>query len=354
MKTKIIGAGIFLAAAAIIIIFTVNKQNEAEAVTLNGYVGGEKIGFLEDEKIISILQNKYKISMSYKKMGSLDMARADVSGMDFIFPSSSFAAELYKINGGESMRSEDAFVSPLVIYSWDIVTDALIEKGIAQRRGDGVYTLDMLKFTELMKNNSTWADLGVNELYGQIFVYSTDPVQSNSGNLYAALTAAMLNAGNTVRKSDIPNISDSLNDILSKSGYKDTSSSDLFNHYLRTGVGGKAMVALYENQIIEFAKQNPTDWDKIKDKVRVLYPVPTIWSNHCYIAVSENGARFFDAMTDREIKKLAWESHGFRIDASSGENLTPAMKSAGIAEQITQVIGIPDYGVMSEIIKNLE
>jgi len=114
------------------------------------------------------------------------------------------------------------------------------------------------------------------------------------------------------------------------------------------------MVALYENQIIEFARQNPADWEKIRDKIRVFYPIPTVWSNHCYIALSEDGTRFIDAMSDAEIQKLAWEEHGFRIDAMSGENLTPMMKAAGISEEVTQVIGIPDYDVMNEIMKNLE
>jgi len=354
MKTKIIGAGIFLAVIIFIVIFVVMRQAEVSEVSITGYAGGEKIGFLEDEKVVSILQKKYKVTMDYRKMGSLDMARADVSAMDFIFPSSSLAAELYKINGGSSNASQDAFVSPLVIYSWDIAVDALIRNGIVQARADDVYTIDMLKFTELMKNNTTWADVGVTDLYGQICVYSTDPIHSNSGNLYTALIATMLNGGNVVRKGDIPNISEPLNDILSKSGYKDTSSSDLFNSYLRTGVGGKAMVALYENQIIEFARQSPADWEKIKDKIRVLYPVPTVWSNHSYIAITEDGARFLSAMDDSEIQKLAWEAHGFRIDAMSGESLTPMMKAAGISEEVTQVIGMPDYDVMNEIMKNLE
>jgi len=100
MKTKTIGAGIFLTVVVFVVIFVVMRQAETPEVSVTGYVGGEKMGFLEDEKVISILQRKYKVIMDYKKMGSLDMARADVSGMDFIFPSSSLAAELYRLNGG--------------------------------------------------------------------------------------------------------------------------------------------------------------------------------------------------------------------------------------------------------------
>jgi hypothetical protein len=344
----------FLAASAVVYAIALSWMTNKAAVVITGYTGGEKMGFLEDGAVISALSSKYGISMDFRKMGSLDMARADVSGLDFIFPSSSLAAELYKIGGGSLERSADVFVSPLVIYSWDIVADALLDKGIAHTNPDGACMVDMLKLTELMKNGATWADIGVAELYGQICVYSTDPVHSNSGNLYAALTATMLNGGNTVRKGDVPNIIGDLNDILSKSGYKETSSADLFSQYLRTGAGGRAMAALYENQIIEFAAQSPGDWEKIKAKIRVLYPVPTVWSNHTYIAVSENGARFIDAMKDAEMQRLAWEAHGFRINVASGENLTPMMEGMGIIGALTRVMDMPDYAVMDEIMKNLE
>ncbi|MDR0198091.1 MAG: hypothetical protein LBI36_07750, partial [Oscillospiraceae bacterium] len=271
MKAKIIGLCIFASVILFVIVYVVLQKNETAGVSVKGYVGGEKMGFLEDEKVASILSKKYKIKMDYRKLGSLEMARESTADMDFIFPSSSLAAELYKINGGRSVRSEDVFISPLVIYSWDIVADALQREGIVSVREDGVNTIDMPKLTELMKNDVTWNDIGIKELYGQICVYSTDPVHSNSGNLYTALAATMLNGGNAVRKTDIPNIIDPLNDILSKSGYKETSSADLFNQYLRTGPGGKEMVALYENQIIEFIEQSPGDWEKVKSKIRVLY-----------------------------------------------------------------------------------
>ena len=42
----------------------------------------------------------------------------------------------------------------------------------------------------------------------------------------------------------------------------------------------------------------------------MLYPVPTVWSAHPYIALNENGARAIDALMDEEIQQIAWEKHG--------------------------------------------
>ena len=54
MKTKFIGLGILAAviAAAVIYVFVINGQ---EVTEIKGYVGGEKIGLLEDEEVQDIL-----------------------------------------------------------------------------------------------------------------------------------------------------------------------------------------------------------------------------------------------------------------------------------------------------------
>ena len=58
MKTKLIGLGILAAViiAAVAYVFISNNQTVAE---INGYVGGEKIGLLEDEEVQDILRDRY-------------------------------------------------------------------------------------------------------------------------------------------------------------------------------------------------------------------------------------------------------------------------------------------------------
>ena len=60
MKTKLIGLGILAAViiAAVAYVFISNHQTITE---INGYVGGEKIGLLEDEEVQKIL---HKCGMS--------------------------------------------------------------------------------------------------------------------------------------------------------------------------------------------------------------------------------------------------------------------------------------------------
>ena len=349
-KTKIvvIGLGIILAAMAAVILLS--RGGGMTHVSLTGYLGGEKIGFLDDERVKDIMSKDYGLAVSYTKMGSLDMARAETGGQDYLCPSNSFALELFKSNGGHYKQADDVFISPIVIYSWDKAVDALLAKGAVSKVSDTVYTLDMKKLIDLVLSDTTWEDIGLDELYGPICVYSTDPIHSNSGNLLTVLVATVLNENKVVKRTDVPDLIEPLNDFMSKSGYKETSSADLFSQYLRTGIGGKTLVALYENQLIEFAGQNPRDWAAIKDRVRILYPTPTVWSSHPFIALTDNATRFFEAVGDDEIQKIAWEGHGFRVGASGSSVLTDEMRQMGIAEDVTKIIQMPDYPAMEELL----
>ena len=58
--------------------------------------------------------------------------------------------------------------------------------------------------------------------------------------------------------------------------------------------------------------ENPDIWEQVKEDIVMLYPTPTVWSSHVYIALDEAGTAGIDALLDEEVQKLAWEKHGFR------------------------------------------
>ena len=44
--------------------------------------------------------------------------------------------------------------------------------------------MDMEKLVQMIMEDTQWADIGLGELYGRISVDTTDPVKSNSGNMF--------------------------------------------------------------------------------------------------------------------------------------------------------------------------
>lgn len=361
MRKKIIGLVLLIcvmAAVGGIYLLTGGSGDGKEKETgkakpktaVSGYVGGEKIGFLEDEEVLSILGEKYGLEVDYSKAGSLDMMTADLEGRNYLFPSSSIALEYYEELHGSPVQSEILLNTPIVLYTHKMVLDAFGSQGLITKDGDVNY-IDMAKLVELIQNDMAWADIGVPELYGTVSVDTTDPARSNSGNMFAALLADVLNGGQTLTPEKVDEILPQLQTIFGKLGYMETSSSDLFSQFLRMGVGATPIAAGYESQIIEYAMLHPDEYEAVRDDIVVLYPAPTVWSAHVLIALDDAGKTLIRGLQDEEVQKLAWEKHGFRT--GNYEISDKELGVPGIADNITQVAQVPSYDVMRRIIDGL-
>lgn len=72
------------------------------------------------------------------------------------------------------------FILLLFLIEWSIFIDIPAAIGTVTLT-DGVYYADMEKLTEKITNGVTWADAGLPELYGNVSVDTTDPVQIKFG-----------------------------------------------------------------------------------------------------------------------------------------------------------------------------
>ncbi len=351
MKTKWIGLGIILAVIAAAGIYMAVRQG-GTVLEIDGYVGGEKLGLLEDEEVVEILEDDYKLAMDYARVGSIEMVTEDSEGRDFLFPSNQTALELYEQNYGTPVRSEIIFNTPIVLYTRRTVAEALEAAGMVTGRG-GVLYADMSQLTQCIEDGVQWADIGLPQLYGAVTVGTTDPTKSNSGNMFAGLLANTL-CGGVADESNIQGILPRLQAIFQKLGYMETSSSDLFDQFLKTGMGAKPLIAGYESQLLEFAVQNPDAWEQVKGDIVMLYPTPTVWSSHVYIALDEDGAAGIDALLDERIQTLAWEKHGFRTGLYDAASDLSHFQVDGVAEEVTQVAPMPDADTMNRIIEALQ
>ena len=351
MKAKLTGLGILLLVILLAVGYTLLGRGR-ETAEISGYVGGEKIGLLEDEEVQNLIRKKYHLAIDYSRAGSIEMVTADHTGMDFLFPSSQTALELYEAQYGNPVKSEIVLNTPIVLYARAAVADALLEEGIAWEE-DSVCYVDMQKLAACIEEGTPWSEIGLPELYGNVTVSTTDPTKSNSGNMFAGLLANTL-CGGTADESSLTEILPRLQTIFRNLGYMESSSSDLFDQFLKTGIGAKPIAAGYENQILEFAVEDPDTWEQVKEDIRILYPNPTVWSSHVFIALDEAGTAGIDALMDEEIQKLAWNRHGFRTGINGSASGTEQFGVEGVAEQVTRVMNMPDADTMERIIEALQ
>ncbi|MEE3486607.1 MAG: hypothetical protein VZT48_00715 [Bulleidia sp.] len=341
----------FLVLILVIALFGVYQlvSTKTAVVSISGYVGGEKIGFLEDEEVQKVLKKNH-VSMDYAKAGSIDMVTADHTGKDYLWPSSQTALELYKAEYGKPLKSDAVFQTPIVLYTRKPVAEALEKKGIVSVQ-DGVYSCDTAKLIQLVEDETSWSSIGLTQLYGNITVGTTDPAKSNSGNMWAGLMADVL-AGGIANDSNIDEVLPRLQAIFARSGYMETSSADIFSDFLKMGMGAKPLIVGYESQLLEFSVEQPDIWSQVKDDIVMMYPTPTVWSSHVFIAMDDNAVNAIDVLESDEVQQLAWTRHGFRTGVS-GSSDTQAF-SVALAPSVTQVVQMPDYKTMEKITKALE
>ena len=348
MKSKHIGLILLVVVIIIVGVFIFMQSNQKEQVTLNGFLGGEKIGLFEDDEFKKYLQKEHGLTLNYSKAGSLEMVETSHENRDYLFPSSQTALNLYENLYGKAPSSEIIFNTPIVLYTRKPVLEGLINNKVVTEE-DGVYYADMVKLASLIEKKTAWSALGVN-LYGNVKVHMTNPTMSNSGNMFAGLMANALNNGQVVDESVIDEILPRLRSIVSDLGFMETSSSDLWNQFLTTGLGSKPMIAGYENQILEFAYKYPEEYASVKDDLVILYPTPTVWSSHVYIALNDKAKSAIMALKSPEVLKIAWEHHGFRTGVAGGTADVTKFGVNGIPKEVNQIIPMPNANMMKKIL----
>jgi hypothetical protein len=361
MNARMIGLGLFVVAAGVAAAFYLFGDElmgkRAARVDAMGFTGGEKRDFVNNPKVQRILADRYGIRFDARKAGSVEMVtdqRLISQKPDLVWPGSTVAVELAKQSGMKIIKDEIIFNSPIVLYSWSPVAKAFVAKGIAKplNRTGTAYSIDTNKLLDLIRNKTRWSDIGVPSLYGTVMLVSTDPNKSNSGNQFFSLMLHVL-ADGELRGEKLTTALRELKDVHQRMGYLVHSSSDLFQQYLRTGMGAKPLVAGYESQLIEFAHNNRDIWKGLAGaKIRpvILYPEPTVFSSHVMLALTEKGRKVADAMKDKELQAIAWNQHGFRSGLVSTSD-TNALPIQGIPANLGKIVPMPPVSVVNRMLR---
>ncbi len=372
-KKQLLGIIIFVVLVLIIIgIGYASKKKDgsdglSNLTTVYVATGGGKEDFIADEDVVRIMREKYKLNVVYDswsngKLIKNELVREDgVTKYDAMFTSDQRFYDYYKLapnkENGEASRYTVlggglTLNTPIVIYSWADVVDSLEKQGIVTNT-DGVYYItDMDKLLNYILEGKKWSDVGLKQLYGTINVASTDPVTSSPGATYYGLLLSIMCQSQVNNESVDANLP-KLKEFYTKSGYMNNTPADLFERYLKTGMGGEPMIVDYEKSIIEFANSNPDGFNQVKDSIRVLYPSPTIWNSHCIASFNDKGNSFYKAFEDSEIQKIAWEKYGFRTGITGG-SYDVSKFGIGVPKTITSTVSSLKMDIYNKLIDYLK
>ena len=358
--TKIAGLILFIALIAGIIgyyLYTNPINDDDKEVDVDSletvYVatGGGKEDFLKDEEVVKIIQKKYGLNVVYDswsngKMIVNDLVREDGTRYDAMFCSDERFYNYFKLPADQSKgeAKRDTVIAgsltlntPIVFYSWAPVVDVFINEGIVTVQDGTYYITDMDKLISYILECKKWKDIGLNEIYGTINISSTDPVTSSPGTTFYGLLLSIMSGGEILDENIEQNLPN-LREFYLKSGYMNNTPADLFEGYLKTGMGAKPLIVDYEKSLVEFKNSNPKGFESIKDNIRLLYPAPTVWNSHCIAAFNEKGEKFLKVFDDEEISQIAWQKYGFRTGIAGGNFDTSTLGIEGIPSSIRSVV----------------
>ena len=394
MKNKRIITGILIFVVLIIIIILIKTLGTSNLTGnyIDVYVatGGGKEDFLADKDIQKILKEKYHLNVTFdtwsngktislpliresvglgnqsivKKINNGDTVTIQTEGVskyDALFTSDQRFYDYYKLSPNKENGESDRYTvldggltlnTPIVIYSWKEVVDALIKENIVTETEGVYYITDMSKLINYILEGKKWSDIGLTSLYGTINIASTDPVSSSPGATYYGLLLSILSESQVTADNILNNLP-KLKDFYIKSGYMNNTPADLFERYLKTGMGGEPMIVDYEKSMIDFANSSPDAFKQIKDQIRILYPTPTIWNSHCFTVFSENGAKLYEALNDKEIGQIAWERYGFRTGVTGGSYDVSGI-GIGVPQSITSTVSSLKMDTYNQLINYLK
>jgi hypothetical protein len=330
------------------------QQRNLEPLVLRGYVSGDKIGLLQDPDVQRILANRYRITLEYSKVGSMEMVRRQSPEVDFLWPASQAALESYRAQGSPLAQSDTIFNSPFVFYSWDVVVDALEREGLVQQVDGVYYVTDLARLVDMIVAERNWSDIGVNHVYGKMRIVTADPSRSGSGSQFAVLLATTLNRGELLDEAALNAVMSTVNRVFASQGLLPGSGSDLFAQYLRQGAGSHPIIASYESHLVEYSLENRRSLAMIQERTRILYPQPTMWSGHPLIAVNDQAKRLSEALLDPDIQQLAQTKHGFRTGIAGVLDDPRVLEVAAIPETIDMVTPMPRASVVERLTAALE
>lgn len=355
----ILGVVVLIAAVAVIgVVQALPKAAPPAAVATVTCVGGsEKQPLLDDPEIATLLRTRYLLDVHFSARGSLDLVQiptADLKarGVNCLWPSNASAQLVFEkghsLGDFPGYKAENVLNSPLVVYSWDAPTAALQKQGIVEQRAGRYYIVKMKVLLDYIDSNKTWTDLGGTTLSGPIRLKSTNPTESNSGNILYLLMLNMLASNNDFDVATLDTAKPALPKlaaIYKAQGLQSRSSGFGFEAYLTQGVGAFPLYAGYESQILEASVQNPVGIKGATD-LRILYPEPTAWSSHPILALSGDAQKLITAMKDPDIQQLAWRKHGFRSAVFGTANKVSDFPLIAIPDQITRVVDLPGADVI--------
>lgn len=290
-----------------------------------GYIGGSKQNLMDDPEVKQILHDKFQLEVEYQTLGGLEQVCKIPKPYDFLWPGTDLSVDEYKSCHGGQANYASLLKSPVIIYSWQSITEPLAKSAYIEKNSNGYYTANMEKLAPVLIDAKTPWPKGI-PTKGKMEVRTSDPKKSNGGQVFGALLAKLLQKQNNVAfKETLPGVKNYFDSL----GFMESSTKELFDNCLVTGPGSCSLFWAYESFLPDFVSGKKIKCENIQ-ALKAIYPDPTIWATHPFITETENGKDLLKALQGDDIQNIAAERHGFRSILGKMANIDCLQTAAAI------------------------
>ncbi|WP_159939998.1 hypothetical protein [Nocardiopsis sp. FR6] len=348
----VVVASVLAVALAVALGFVVLGRVFQSTTPVQGLVGSEKVELFTDERVRDrFAELGYEVAV--RARGSRLMAE-DPGEADFLSPGSGQAAEyVRRLHGlGDEYRP---FSTPMVVLSYRPMVDALEEAGVAHRSEDGTWSFDLAAYLELTGERVRWRDLPGSAVSSsnrnEVLVRTTDPRTSNSAAMHVAALSYLLNGEEVVPPGGVDReLTDTLSRLFLAQGQPPESSQQPFDQYRDLGAGHTPLLWAYESQYVDAMVNGPA----LAEDAVVLYPAPTVYSEHRVVPFTDAGAEVGRLLTeDERLQELAAE-HGFRTQAGNSFDDLVAEHGLPVRTRLDDVVNSPTHEAMEGLLTAIE
>lgn len=326
-----------------------------EPVTVVTCLGGQV--FLRNARVKEYLLTTYNIEVISQDSGSFEMASADLTGIDCIWPGSAAAYDFFVAAHPElRMKNDTIFRTYLQIYTWKTeehdYLQALMDADLVYEK-DGAYFMRMMPIIAAMNEEKTWAEIGVPDIPGPVNIRYSAPERSAGGLSYLLLLANYQapggeNGGRVVRIDQLDAILPDLLRNWESQPRQITSSPEAFEDFVFSGPG-VPMVASSESLYLGWRNNLPESRRSDADLIVGIYPEWTISTDHVLSGITEAGKHLVEIFqTDPYLQQIGWDDHGMRT-AVGGITARPGDTDVVWIVASPQWMGEPKQDVIQRI-----
>ncbi len=321
-----------------------------DMVELTCAIGSEKKGFLDNPKVIQILEREARVKVDFVKKGTIEQVvfpDEELYAFDCLWPSNDLALSLLEVlhdqgledYGPIDFKAERIFQTALVPYTRKDIADAFAAAGETYQEDDWLYFEDSERIIRYMLDGKSFGEVGYvpAEKY-DFYIDTSDPRESNSGNMAWTMWYPSILTGQYPLSDEglLAEVAPDLVDVFQRLPAMEHSTGTMFETYTSNPLK-KGIFIAYEFQWVERSDAASADLVRI-------YLDPTVMSVHPLIILTNEAdtpdivaakERLLEVMyTNPDLHRIALEEHGYLTAnpdmRDAVENYAEIAKSVGL------------------------